>query len=153
MSESNGQWRESLVEIAVVGLPFSAFKVITGITLGAMPAIGPVAYGLVALGAIDLGINLVNMISLLFGKRRATDVCVTDMIAHRFDRGGAPGELGIAIDVFVSFALVALVVGAGLFSAMPSWAKPIWNIAVVLNVLGAGVGRLFGALRQRLPRE
>ena len=55
-------------------------------------------------------------------------------------------DLGLAVDVFVSFGLVALVIGAGLLPAAPAWALPLWNVAVVLNVLGAGVGRLLAAV-------
>ena len=57
-------------------------------------------------------------------------------------------ELGLAVDVFLSFALVAIVIAFGLLLRVPAWALPIWNLAVVLNVLGAGAGRLFVALRR-----
>jgi hypothetical protein len=32
---------------------------------------------------------------------------------------------------------------------LPPWGLAAWNAAVVLNVLGAGTGRLVGALRAR----
>lgn len=50
--------------------------------------------------------------------------------------------------MFLSFALVAIVVGLGLLAHLPRWALILWNMSVVLNVLGAGIGRLVTALRK-----
>lgn len=116
-------------EILTVGMPFAAFKLLTGLIAGA-----PAGYALIALGAIDAVLNLINLLSLVAVHRRTAPVCVLGLVLR--------GDLGLAADVFVSFALVAIVVGAGLLGRLPAWALPVWNIAVVLNVLGAGAGRL-----------
>lgn len=127
-----------------VGLPFCAFKALTGVILLG----SPLAYVLLALGAIDLALNAVNLVALLTVQRRVAGVCLTDVALHRLAGRAAPEDLGLAIDVFLSFALVALVIGLGLLRHLPAWALLTWNAAVVLNVLGAGVGRLFAALRR-----
>jgi hypothetical protein len=118
-----------VLEILTVGLPFCAFKLLTGLV--AYPS--PVAYPLLILGAIDAVLNVVN----LFVK---VPTCFTDLVLRRH-------ELALALDVFISFALVAIVIGFSLLPRLPAWALPIWSAAVILNVLGAGVGRLLAATR------
>ncbi len=128
-------WTVPSAEILTVGIPFCAFKIFTGMIAGA-----PFGYALLVLGAIDLMLNLVNLIALVTIHRRLAPVCVLALVLRKH-------EIGLAVDVFFSFTLVAIVVGASLLGQLPGWALTIWNIAVVLNVLGAGVGRLLGAVR------
>lgn len=135
---SSSRWVSS-AEILTVGIPFCAFKVLTGLIL--LDIIAPAGYALIALGAVDLVLNVVNLVASLVASRRLGGVCLAEVVLRR-----SP-SLGLAIDVFVSFGLVAIVIGAGLLSQLPSSLLPIWSVAVVLNVLGAGVGRLVGALR------
>ncbi|MFT3694373.1 MAG: hypothetical protein QM831_14595 [Kofleriaceae bacterium] len=127
-------WAVPAAEILTVGLPFCAFKLLTGVIAG-VPG-----YALLAWGAIDAVLNLINLAALITVHRRVAPVC---LLAIPFK-----GDIGLAIDVFVSFGFVAIVVGASLLGRLPAWTLPIWNIAVVLNVLGAGVGRLLGAVRR-----
>ena len=145
--------RSSAAEVLVVGLPFCAFKIVTGVTIATLPAWKVFGIFLVAFGLVDAAINILNLLSLTFVKRRVTELCVLDLLVRRFDRRTPSSDLGIALDIFVSFGLVAAVVGFGLFSRMPTWANTLWNVAVVLNVLGAGVGRLYGSLRHRFAKE
>lgn len=151
LTKSTPAWVLSSTEILVVGLPFSVFKLLAGLTVLRMPTLFALGVVLLGLGALDLAFNVMNLGSFVVRRRRATDVCVIDFVVRRLDRKAPQGDLGVALDVFVSFGLVAAVVGLGLIPRMPAWAVPIWNVAVVLNVLGAGIGRLFSALRQRLP--
>ena len=129
-----------------VGLPFCAFKLLTGLVLIGT-ALAPLGVALIALGAIDLVLNALNLATLLTARRRVSGVCLADVL---LGRGAAERELALAIDMFLSFTLVAAVVGFGLLLRLPGWALATWNLAVVLNVLGAGIGRLvaaFGATR------
>ncbi|HEY4244705.1 MAG TPA: hypothetical protein VGM88_33050 [Kofleriaceae bacterium] len=136
----------AIAEILTVGLPFCIFKLLTG-AIALDTAAAPLGYALIALGAIDAVLNLVNLASIIAANRRIGGVCLADLAARRL--GG--GDLGLAIDVFLSFALVAAVVGGSLFARMPAGTLVWWNWAVVANVLGAGIGRLFAALRERAP--
>lgn len=137
-----------LSEVVTVGLPFCAFKILTGLILLATPGVRWLGYALILLGAIDLALNLVNLASLALRNRRLGGVCLTDILQRRSGRGASRQDLGIAFDVFLSFGLVALVIGFGLLSRLPKETLPLWNVAVVLNVLGAGIGRLLSALRR-----
>jgi hypothetical protein len=129
-------------EIVGVGLPFCVFKALTGV-IALHTAVAAAGYALLALAAVDTVLNLVNLAGLVLVRRRPVGTCLT---ALAFGRGN---DVGIALDVFLSFSLVALVVGAGLLARLPAAALPVWNAAVVLNVLGAGGGRLLEAVRRR----
>ncbi|MBX3155328.1 MAG: hypothetical protein KF773_04980 [Deltaproteobacteria bacterium] len=133
------RWVLPSAEILTVGIPFCVFKLVTGLIAIESP-FAVLGYVLVALGALDLALNAGNLVALLVAHRRIGAVCTAELALR--------GELGLAVDVFVSFGLVAIVVGFGLIARMPAWALPIWNLAVVLNVLGAGGGRLLASVRR-----
>jgi len=137
------RWWVLAGEIVTVGIPFCAFKLLTGAIALGSPAAG-LGYVLVGLGAIDLVLNTINLVTLLTMRRRVSAVCLTEVVLAG---GRGDASLGLAIDVFVSFGLVAVVVGASLLSRLSPWQLMVWNIAVVLNVLGAGIARLLGAVR------
>lgn len=142
---SRRRWLLPCAEIAAVGLPFCAFKLLTGALLVEL-RLAPLGAALIALGAVDLALNLVNLIAWLTRRRALSGVCLTEVLARRLG-GARRGELGLALDVLLSFSLVALVVGLGLVGRLSPGAARIWNLAVVLNVLGAGIGRVLAALR------
>lgn len=123
--------------MVTVGLPFCGFKVLSGLSFG-----GPFGAALVALGAVDAVLNLANLAGLLLVRRRLVAACALALAA-----GGAGGDarrrdLGAALDVALSFALVALMIGLGRIAPLPPDRLRAWNACVILNVLGAGLGRL-----------
>jgi hypothetical protein len=136
-------------EILTVGLPFCVFKLLTGLIAAGAPRLAPVGYALLALGAVDLVLNAINLVALCTLRRRISAVCLAQVV---LGRRAARDDLGLAVDVFLSFSLVAVVIGFGLLLRLPRWALSIWNLAVVLNVVGAGVGRLLGAVRAPTTR-
>ncbi|MEZ4365204.1 MAG: hypothetical protein R2939_02815 [Kofleriaceae bacterium] len=146
------RWVLPATEILTVGLPFCAFKLLTGLIALSSSVAAPVGYVLLGWGAVDLVLNLVNLGALLLRHRRVGAVCLTELALRRLGRATAHADLGLAVDVFLAFGLVALVVGLGWLRRLGAEAVIVWNLAVVLNVLGAGVGRLVGALRDVTPR-
>lgn len=138
-----------LLEILTVGLPFCGFKILAGLSFG-----GPAGHLLVALGSVDAAVNAVNLAGLLADKRRPLAVCALAMAAGAFP-GAAPlakrRELGASLDVLLSFLLVALMIGLGRLNALPPSRLKAWSACVILNVLGAGLGR-FGASLRELSR-
>jgi hypothetical protein len=141
-----GVWLLPAAEILTVGLPFCVFKLLTGMIMLQSASLVPLGYALLVLGVIDVALNTANLAALLVTRRRVSGVCLLDIVLRRFGAAKGP-DLGLALDVFLSFGLVAVVIGFGLLAKLPIWALLLWNAAVVLNVLGAGVGRLFAALR------
>lgn len=141
----SARWRLAAVEILTTGLPFCVFKLLTALVLWRAFGWTWVAAPLAALGALDALLNVANLAALATARRRVVGVCTAELVVRR---AGGRSEVGLAIDVCLSFALVALVVGAGWIARLPTEGVTAWNAAVVLNVLGAGVGRLAAALKE-----
>ena len=134
----------NFLEIITIGLPFCAFKIVTGLFLN-QP-------WLTTLGVIDLGINLTNSVSLLFLKRRVFDACLLSFLTRLLMKptnSAKPKwqDLGNSIDVLLSFSLVAYMIGGGFIKDLPMDYLFIWNISVILNVFGAGFSRLEISIR------
>jgi hypothetical protein len=135
------RWAIPSAEILTVGLPFCVFKLSAGLIALRAPSLAALGYALVALGAVDVVLNVANLASLAIVRRRVGGVCLAEVVLRRRN------DLGLALDVCLSFGIVAVVIGCGLLWRLPHWTLRIWNVAVVVNVLGAGAGRLFAALR------
>jgi hypothetical protein len=133
-----------LVEALSVGIPFGAFKVICGVHLG-----GVAGWGLVALGVVDLLLNAVNAVTVAVAGRRVGPVCLFHAIVGAI--APAFADVGTALDALQSFTLVAVMIDAHQLVLLPPAALDLWNAAVVLNVLGAGVLRLAQALETSQP--
>ena len=132
------------LEILTIGLPFCAFKIITGLYFG--------QYWLVVLGLVDLIFNVINLFSLLLMGKRIVAVCFLSFLINIIKKPNAEikskwQDLGSAIDVLISFSLVAYVVGGNFIKFFPAVHVILWNVSVVLNVLGAGYGRLVGSIK------
>lgn len=151
MSTSGEQpsWIFAAAEVVTVGLPFCVFKFFSGLVAIRTPVLAAPGYLLLLIAIVDLGFNGINLLSLAFARRRAAPICLTDLVVRRVMSKERESELGIALDVFLSFVLVAIAIGIGMHARLPPWGAPIWSVAVVFNVLGAGVGRLFSALSRR----
>ncbi|MFM2153144.1 MAG: hypothetical protein RL199_1579 [Pseudomonadota bacterium] len=135
------------LEVLTTGLPFCVFKALVGLLLvrEGLPAAGAL---LLLLAAVDGLLNAANLLSLTFLRRRVTSHCLLTAAARRLPRRPVDpqrrADLGNALDVLLSCGLVAAMVGFGGIPRLPSAHLHVWNGAVVLNVLGAGLGR-FGA--------
>jgi hypothetical protein len=135
-----------LVEILTVGLPFSAFKIACGVPLLGAGRYAALGWLLVGWGLLDGLMNGVNAASVVALGRRALPVCSLQALTQAVRASARGANLGTALDVMLSFVLVAVMIGAGGLSHLsPAWLSA-WNLAVVLNVLGAGALRLAEAL-------
>ena len=143
--------RRQLFEVVTVGLPFSTFKLVVGSHLIAAT---PLGWPLLALGAIDLVMNVGNAVGLVVRGRPFLPLCLLHGLARRL-ASSAPssaaterqGELGLAVDMALAFVLVAGMIAASQIGLLSSTALSWWNGAVILNVLGAGALRLVDAAR------
>jgi hypothetical protein len=153
MSEAAQPPRKRIAQIGfiTIGLPFAAFKILFGLTMPVLwPGKAAVIGGgaLVVLGILDLIVNALNSAFMLFRGRLLTQVC---LLAILFDLLGKKqpdttkirsADFGTALDVMLSFSLVALCVGLGLLPRFGENERLLWNLSVVVNVIGAGVSRL-----------
>ena len=144
-----------LLELLTVGLPFCGFKVLTGLSLAGSGTLLPAALlgaFLVLLGVLDAIVNGVNLAGLLVSGRRPLAACSLALAMRPLGKPAGPPhkwhELGSSLDVLLSFALVALMIGAGRLRSMPAGRLAVWNACVILNVLGAGLGRFGDSWRK-----
>jgi hypothetical protein len=140
-----------LVEVVTVGLPFCAFKIITGLDLVSSGLAS--GWILIVLGALDAALNAVNGITVAWNGVRRAPICALDaLFAPRGPGQGPHRELGLALDTMLAFTLVAGMIALNRLGALPAASRGAWNVAVVLNVLGAGGIRLAKAV-EVLPRR
>ena len=145
--------RVELLEVLTIGLPFCGFKVIGGLSV---VGVSPLGWLLVGLGVIDALINLANLVGLLARGRRPFAACTFAVALSPLSKRGRPvhtwRDLGNSLDVLLSFSLVAFMIADARLGALPSQQLATWNACVILNVLGAGLGR-FGQSLRNLSRE
>lgn len=131
------------LDILTIGLPFAGFKILTGIVLRNISGeVGsPMGWILIVWGIADLLINLLNLVGLVFRKKKITSTCAMGFIFQ-----SSSEEVGSALDVMMSFTLVAILVGGNLLKHLTPLQLNIWSLSVVLNVLGAGISRIKTAI-------
>ena len=153
MREERSSKLTNLLEVLTVGLPFCGFKILTGLRLAdsALLPLRLLGAFLLGLGVLDGVINGANLVGLLVKGRRPMAACAFAFAMRASRKLSSPPEkwheLGSSFDVLLSFALVALVIGSGWLRAMPPDQLAAWNVCVILNVLGAGLGRFGDSLR------
>ncbi len=133
----------ALFEIVTVGMPFCAFKIIAGLGLNQI--------WLTVWGVLDLAINATNLLSLALRRKRLLDSCLLSLVVRAVKKPGREEksqwqDLGNSVDVLLSFALVAFMLGGGFLGALAPTQLKLWNISVILNVLGAGSSRLSASI-------
>ena len=133
-----------ILEILTIGLPFCAFKVLSGLYWA--------QHWLVAFGMVDLIINVSNLISLILFKKRIIDACLLSILTRKLMGDSETlrsrwQDLGNSIDVFVSFAIVAIMIGGNFLKELSAVHMSLWNISVILNVFGAGYSRVLSSVR------
>lgn len=134
------------IEIVTVGLPFCAFKLISGAYLVTRTSYAVMGWALIALGLADAAFNVLNAATVAFTSRRRLPVCSVQAATLLLTESPRAADIGTALDTLLSFSLVAsMIAGSALPALTPSFATA-WNVAVILNVLGAGALRVFSAL-------
>ena len=137
-----------ILEVVTIGLPFCAFKLICGLFF-VHADLTWLGYPILLIGMIDTVINTANLLSLLFTRKRVLSAC---LFSARAKKNSKEEDFGNSVDTLFSFTLVAYMVGMGKLGGLPGIQLPIWNISVVLNVLGAGINRLTHSYRNLSKR-
>jgi len=88
--------------------------------------------------------------------KRTLDACFLSFVVRLIkkplsDARSKWQDLGNSLDVLLSFILVAFVIGVGAIGEFKAEYLLIWNVAVVLNVLGAGSSRLTTSIKNLKP--
>jgi hypothetical protein len=150
--EQAGAWQPlralTLLEIVTVGLPFCVFKVACGLFALGFQGWAWLGWALIAWGAVDTALNVLNALTVGSVGRRWLPVCLLQALTRAVRPTPRGSDLGIAMDMMLSFVLVAVMIGSGSLGRLaPEWLSA-WNLAVVLNVLGAGALRLAETFRR-----
>lgn len=140
----------SMFEIVTVGFPFCVFKLLTGQHLFSRPGWEPVGVLLLLLGLSDALLNLSNFVVFAGGRQtRIVGICTIDQVIRLFrPRRAAWTEVAASADVLLSFVLVAGMLGSMTLMQLPIEARQTWTTCTVLNVLGAGLTRVFRSVEQ-----
>lgn len=132
-------------DIITIGLPFCVFKITTGLVYG--------QYWLIGIGLIDTFINLFNLSSLVFLRKKFLSTCLLSFLSRKLilsknENKHNWSELGESLDVLLSFTIVAYIIGSGNIVNYPNPHILFWNWAVVFNVLGAGSARMIESIKR-----
>ncbi|MCO5170249.1 MAG: hypothetical protein M9894_28270 [Planctomycetes bacterium] len=137
--------RRRVWDAAMTGVPFGVFKLGLGVYLHAhvAPALGVVV---VVWGALDVLLNLVALAA------PRVSFCLLSNVGRLLDarsRQGGWEALLLAVDTLLSFGIVAGMVGLRLLPDLPEALRRAWDVAVVLNVLAAGLERVWVTAQAR----
>lgn len=135
----------NLMSIITIGFPFAAYKFLAGdIIMNALDgALCLVLFYFFSIWAIvDFMLNFNAMMNILISGKNHDPVCFLAFIAKKMSKLLRIKGIGEALDLFLSFSMVACIVGGCLLSKLSDGYIYLWNISTVVNVLGAGVVRL-----------
>lgn len=145
MSDSLGR---RIWATALTGIPFGIFKLGTGVYLDQhlSPALG---VALIVWGALDI---LLNLLSVAFPARFS--FCALSNLGRQIDRRREARRweaVLLAVDTLLAFLIVAGMIWYRLLPLLPPVLGRVWDVAVVANIVGVGVERLW--LTWQSPEE
>ena len=135
-----------VLAVLTIGFPFVGYKILCGVVIHRLyehPAADVLALMFIVWGLLDLFLNAMSLHAICCHGHTRYPYCLLALLARRqafLSKWG--GDAGDALDMLLSFSIVAWVVGQGLFGYMDGSQLKIWNICTVVNVLGAGISRL-----------
>lgn len=134
-----------LLSILTVGFPFVGYKILIGLLIRNLYE-GPFALCASLLfilwGLVDLVLNTICLHAITCRGNTHYPSCLLALIFRKCKRLGYWEDLGEALDVMLSFVLVAYYVGGAMYGYLDGPQVKVWNICTVFNVLGAGIARI-----------
>lgn len=129
----------------MTGIPYAVFKLGAGWFLQASgrPWLG---WPMVVWGAFDLLANLTALAA-----PRLSAYCLLAELGRRLDRRRQPARwesLMLSVDTLVTLVIVSAMIWFGAIPALPSALLVTWNVAVVANITGVGIQRVWLSARQ-----
>jgi hypothetical protein len=101
----------------------------------------------VAWGALDIALNLASI-----AWPRQVSYCALSNLGRRIDgRGSGYEPLLLAIDTLLAFCIVATLIASGRIGRLPGPLVSVWEVAVIANILGVGVERVWRSWQQTRP--
>ncbi len=135
-----------ILSILTIGFPFVGYKVLGGIVISRLYHDSWIADVLALLfivwGVIDFLLNAVSLHAVSCRGNLHYPVCLLSVVSKKHPVLSKWRDSGEALDIMLSFMIVAVVVGQNLFVFMDGAQIKLWNVCTVVNVLGAGIARL-----------
>ena len=126
---------------ALTGIPFGIFKLGAGVWLSTEYSYA-LGVALLVWGALDIALNL---IAIPFPKRFS--YCLLSNLGRLLERRPAtvrPWEaVSLALDTLLAFLIVSAMIWLRLLPELPPVMGRVWDVAVVANIVGVGVERLW----------
>ena len=130
----------------IVGLPFIGYKIFAGLIIWNMypdqKTADVAGTFFFVLGWGDLCVHAINWYGIFFRGKRILPVCLLAIANRKLPCFMLREEIGEAVDMMISFGIVAAVVGNGLFVFLEPYQIQLWNCCTVFNILGAGISQL-----------
>lgn len=145
-----------ILAVLTIGFPFVGYKILAGVVIHRLyenPAADILALIFIVWGLIDLILNAICFHAVCWRGHTHYPFCLFSVIARRHPILSKWDDAGEALDVMLSFTIVAWIVGQGLFSHMDGAQIKIWNICTVVNVLGAGISRLGATVTSKAAKK
>lgn len=145
-----------ILAVFTIGFPFVGYKILAGVVIHRLygnPAADIIALLFVVWGLIDLMLNAICLHAVCCRGHTHYPFCLLSVMARRHSVLSKWEDSGDALDVMLSFCIVAWIVGQGLFGFMDGAQVKIWNICTVVNVLGAGISRLGATITSKAAQK
>ena len=145
-----------ILAVFTIGFPFVGYKILAGGVIPRLygnPAADIIALLFVVWGLIDLMLNAICLHAVCCRGHTHYPFCLLSVMARRHSVLSKWEDSGDALDVMLSFCIVAWIVGQGLFGFMDGAQVKIWNICTVVNVLGAGISRLGATITSKAAQK
>ncbi len=127
-----------------IGVPFCAFKLLFGVM--------SMRFGLLALGyavilwaSADLLMNLTRIFFDLTGRESPVEYCIIAQAGRLFKRP----RLFLALDTFISFAIICLALWSGWIKLLSPWESYIWYAATTLNLISISIVNIWLELKRK----
>lgn len=135
----------------LTGIPFGTYKLGFGVAVYAVDHT-VLGFILIAWGVVDI---LMNLVGIFVPKRVAS--CLLAGFGRRLDQARSSEvweERGLALDTLLSFSIVStMILVPKLFSQLPAPLVKAWELAVVSNVMGVGVARVYETMQLKSAAE
>lgn len=135
-----------ILSILTIGFPFVGYKVLGGIVISRLYhdswIVDVLALLFIVWGVIDFLLNAVSLHAVSCRGNLHYPVCLLSVVSKKHPVLSKWRDSGEALDIMLSFMIVAVVVGQNLFVFMDGAQIKLWNVCTVVNVLGAGIARL-----------
>jgi hypothetical protein len=134
---------QRIYEALLTGVPYGFFKFLTGWYLIQFQ-VHIVGYPLMAMGVIDIVLNLVGVF-----RPAPFPLCTLVVLGRTLPHTSRKkaDEFALALDTLASFALVSSMIWFGAIGYVASTFGRLWDACVILNIVSVGVARVYASFR------